>query len=104
MAHRWRHANPNSPASQARRRTYASPEHRRLRAPIQTKLDAGLPTHCWRCGTRLTGHDWHLGHDDHNRNIYRGAECVRCNLKAAAKAGRQAQRAQQTRSVRRRSL
>ena len=64
-------------------------EHQRRRATIQAAIDAGTPIHCWRCGKRITGTDWHLGHDDRDRAITRGAECVDCNLRAAGQASHQ---------------
>ena len=44
---------------------------------------------CWRpqCQRPINhGDRWHLGHDDHDRAIIRGPECVHCNLSAAGKA------------------
>lgn len=60
-------------------------EHDQLRARWQRRLDAGEVVHCWRCQLRgvLTVIDpkaWHLGHDDADRSVYRGPECVPCNL------------------------
>ena len=60
--------------------------HRQLRAKLAPKVAAGL-IDCWRCGKNLRGHQWHLGHDDNDRTIYRGAECAACNLGAAARKG-----------------
>lgn len=80
------HRKPRNAASAARARQYASPEHRARRKTIQAQLDAGLPVHCWRCGRQIH-RTFHLGHDDHNRDVYRGAECPPCNVKAAARKG-----------------
>ena len=33
------------------------------------------------------GMKWHLGHDDNDRRVYRGPECVGCRLRAAASKG-----------------
>jgi len=39
---------------------------------------------CWRCGEPIAPSDeWHLGHDDHDRAVIRGAEHAHCNLSAA---------------------
>ena len=39
---------------------------------------------CWRCQAPLDPSEpWDLGHDDHDRAIYRGPECLRCNRAAA---------------------
>ena len=61
--------------------------HQQLRARWQYRIDSGEPVTCWRpgCGRRITGTDWHLGHDDHDRSKYRGPECIHCNLSAAGK-------------------
>jgi hypothetical protein len=61
--------------------------HQKLRARWQARIDAGETITCWRpdCSNRITGTDWHLGHDDDDRSKYRGPECVQCNLSAAAR-------------------
>lgn len=54
--------------------------HQKLRA--QVKRDVVDPGNgwCWRCGKWLDpALPWHLGHDDHDRTLYRGPECVKCN-------------------------
>lgn len=106
MANGWHRTNPNNPATQARRARYTSREHRQLRATIQTQIDHGVPTYCWRptCRKQLTGRAWHLGHDDHDPTIYRGAECIPCNLRAAARKGNAVQRARRAAHVKRRRL
>jgi hypothetical protein len=46
---------------------------------------------CWRCGRLIVpGSVWNLGHDDHDRSVYRGPEHERCNL---ATSGRKKPRA-----------
>jgi hypothetical protein len=62
-------------------------EHQRLRADWQKRIDAGEHVTCWRpeCGATITGTAWHLGHDDLDRSITRGPECIACNLSAAGK-------------------
>ena len=41
---------------------------------------------CWRCLTPIDpDQPWDLGHDDHDRTIYRGPECLRCNRATAAR-------------------
>ena len=54
-------------------------EHQRRRAAIQRRIDTGETVTCWRCGAQITGRAWDLGHDDRDRSITRGAECVTCN-------------------------
>ena len=61
------------------------PEHQRERRRIQRLIDAGEDVRCWRCGIQLTGHDWHLDHDD-DRSRYRGPACAPCNLHLAGRA------------------
>lgn len=65
-------------------RGYGS-EHDRLRAAWQAILDTGKPIICWRpgCGKRIDPKTWDLGHDDHDRTIYRGPECIGCNRATA---------------------
>ena len=60
--------------------------HQQIRAAWQARIDAGEDVRCWRpkCGRPLTGRRWHLGHDDWS-DAYRGPECIRCNLEAAAR-------------------
>lgn len=57
-------------------------QHRQMRARWQQRIDAGETVLCWRCGLELHGTDWHLGHDDDDRSVYRGPECTTCNLRA----------------------
>lgn len=61
--------------------------HDALRAAWQRRIDAGEVVHCWRpgCHVRIVGRAWHLGHDDRDRSITRGPECIACNLSAAGR-------------------
>ena len=86
MANGW-HRKRTTPADIERQRQYDSTEHRKLRAQCKRDVDAGNG-HCWRCGTWIQpGTAWHLGHDDNDRSLYRGIECVPCNLTTAARKG-----------------
>ena len=43
-------------------------------------MDRGEVVICWRCAENGQPHEvdpgcWDLGHDDHDRSIYRGPEC-----------------------------
>ena len=64
----------------------ADATHKRTRAAYQRRIDAGETLHCWRCHEAIDPTDWHLGHDDDDRSIYRGPECPSCNLSAAGRA------------------
>lgn len=62
-------------------------EHEQARARMAPLVEAGL-AHCWRCGRWLNPDEpWDAGHDDLDRTIYRGPECLPCNR---ATAGRHA--------------
>jgi hypothetical protein len=61
--------------------------HQRLRREYELRMRAGEVFHCWRCGAEIDPDAWHLGHDDHDRSVYRGPECVPCNT-ATHEAGR----------------
>ena len=53
--------------------------HRSLRKAFVPEHKAGTLT-CWRCRELIPPTEpFDLGHDDQDRNIYRGAEHVRCN-------------------------
>ena len=99
------HRKRATPADVARAKQYASREHRELRAAIKARISRGEHVTCWRCGAQLTLR-FHLGHDDNNRQIYRGPECPSCNVKAAARKGAQAVNSlrRRPRPVRRRNL
>lgn len=67
-------------------------EHRRLRRKVARQVEAG-EAYCWRCLEEgktkeqawiPPGSDWHLGHDDRDRSIYRGAEHALCNVRTMA--------------------
>lgn len=78
-----------TPASEARRREYASPAYRRARAAAKRVVDKG-EAYCWRPECRRwldPDRPWHMGHDDDDRTVLRGPECPPCNLKAAASKG-----------------
>lgn len=54
-------------------------QHQQLRAKLKRTVDAGHAV-CWRCSRPIIpGTPWHLGHDDHDRRLYRGPEHARCN-------------------------
>ena len=53
--------------------------HQKLRRALEPKVATGR-VRCWRCGNLiLRGQKWDLGHDDDNRQIYRGPEHLKCN-------------------------
>lgn len=83
----WHRKNKNTAAEAARNAKYASPEHKAARRQIRALLEQGVTLACWRCGERITPGAWHVGHDDVQVNLTRGAECRPCNLKAAASKG-----------------
>ena len=59
-------------------------EHQAIRAQLVATLQAGQALACWRCGKPIaSANDMHVGHDDHDRSITRGAEHKLCNLRAA---------------------
>lgn len=63
-------------AGNTTQRGYGS-HHQKLRKQIKPQIDAGK-VNCWRCGDRIEpSQEWDLGHDDHNRNQYRGPEHAR---------------------------
>jgi len=67
---RRRHWNARGTTTQ---RGYGA-DHRALREQWRPLVEAG-DVLCWRCGQRIEpGDDWDLGHDDHDRSIYRGPE------------------------------
>jgi hypothetical protein len=66
--------------------------HQQLRARVAQIVAAGRAV-CWRCGRPIRpGARWDLGHDDHDRSLYRGPEHLRCN-RATAGRGRRPVRA-----------
>jgi hypothetical protein len=48
-------------------------------------MKAGETFTCWRCGAPIDPNNWHLGHDDYDRRLYRGPECPPCNLATAGR-------------------
>lgn len=61
--------------------------HQTLRRYWTPYVNAGLVT-CWRCNRLIQpGTPWDLGHDDHDRSVYRGPEHAHCNRSAAALKG-----------------
>lgn len=54
-------------------------DHQRLRAEYQALMNRGESFACWRCDDEIDPEHWHLGHDDYDRTVYRGPECVPCN-------------------------
>lgn len=105
MANRWHTARRDTPATQARRRKYNSPEHRAAAAEYKRRRTNGELLQCWRCQLPILG-AVHVGHDDHDTNLIRGPEHATCNLKAAARKGRATQlqaRKATLRTVRRRN-
>lgn len=83
----WASKRRPTAADRQRARDYNSAEHKAHRKAGQRLVDSGQ-AHCWRCGNYLPpGKPWHVGHDDNDRRITRGPECVPCNLTAAARKG-----------------
>lgn len=53
--------------------------HKDLRARWAPIVATGRVA-CWRCGHLIArGQVWALGHDDLDRSVYRGPECIPCN-------------------------
>ena len=53
--------------------------HQKERDSWRPLVAAGF-VDCWRCERRIEpGEPWHLGHDDHDRTVYRGPEHAACN-------------------------
>jgi hypothetical protein len=70
--------NLQAPRAKTAARGYGR-AHQLLRARWAPRVAAG-GVDCWRCGQPIRAdEDWHLGHDDHDRTIYRGPEHVGCN-------------------------
>lgn len=79
------HARAKDRARGTRQARGYDKHHDRLRAEYQRRMDAGEQFICWRCAEQGKPHhvdpaDWHLGHDDLNRSVYRGPECPAGNL------------------------
>ena len=61
--------------------------HQALRKRVAVLVASGAAV-CWRCSRPiLPWMAWDLGHDDYDRNIYRGPEHRRCNRSSAATRG-----------------
>jgi hypothetical protein len=90
----WRRKRTGTPAELARRAEYTSPGYRAVSRALAAEVERGAG-YCWRCGRWLDPHArgrrgerlWHVGHDDQDRSVIRGAECRDCNLRAAARKG-----------------
>ena len=83
----WHRKDHSSAASQARAAQYRTPAYKAARAALKGQIDAGLGS-CWRCGRWIApGSAWHVGHDDNDRSVIRGAEHAGENLKAGASKG-----------------
>ena len=75
LKHR-READKARGSREARGYDYA---HREFRKAFIPEHQAGTLI-CWRCRELIPASEpFHLGHDDHDRSMYRGAEHVRCN-------------------------
>lgn len=73
-------------------RGYGADHVRRTRV-WRRKIDAG-GVECWRCGQPIPpGAAFHLGHDDDDRSVYRGAEHPLCNTRAAGVKSQKLRRA-----------
>lgn len=59
--------------------------HKHSRATYEHAVLQGR-VRCWRCELPIRPDEaWDLGHDDHDRTLYRGPEHQHCNRSAAAK-------------------
>lgn len=89
MANGW-HRKNDTPAERARRAKYNDHPHQQARTHYAAEIAAGRGV-CWRCGRDIPpgtpSRSWHVGHDDHDPSIIRGAEHATCNLKAGARKG-----------------
>ncbi len=53
--------------------------HQRVREGWRPVVESGDAV-CWRCGVGIHPDEpWDLGHDDNNRDVYRGPEHRACN-------------------------
>lgn len=94
----WARKRKDTAAELARDARYRTPEYRAAERALRTAVEAGRGL-CWRCGgwidpsarvwrgRRGWMRAWHVGHDDRDPSVIRGAEHERCNLRAAARAG-----------------
>lgn len=66
-------------------------DHQTVRAQVAPMVEAGAAT-CWRCGDPIDPDGpWDLGHDDHDRSIYRGPEHPGCNRATSSRRRRRRQ-------------
>lgn len=77
---------------------YRTSEYRAAERTLKALVVSGSAS-CWRCGRWIDPaarvwrgkrgwmRAWHVGHDDVDPSVIRGAEHEWCNLRAAAKAG-----------------
>lgn len=55
-------------------------QHQKERARVKAQMEANGGAICWRCGKMITpDQPWDLGHDDIERDEYRGPEHRKCN-------------------------
>jgi hypothetical protein len=80
-----RHTRARDRARGTRQERGYDAAHVRARAQWQKFMDDGGEARCWRCGVVLDPKLWHLGHDDHDRSVYCGPECVPCNTATAGR-------------------
>lgn len=86
-ANGWGRKRLDTPAERARKAQYNSAEHKAQRAAVRALVASGR-AFCWRCRRHLPpGSKAHAGHHDTDRSRYMGAECIDCNLSAAARKG-----------------
>ena len=71
-------ARRNDKARGTRQQRGYDATHDRLRRHYTNRMNTGETFTCWRCGDPITG-PFDLGHDDHDRSIYRGPEHPACN-------------------------
>ena len=72
------------------------PAHRMRRKMLSARVEAGLE-YCARCGERIQGEPWDLGHDDYDRRLYLGPELRHCTRSAAGKKSVELQRCKTSR-------
>lgn len=67
--------------------------HQQIRARLLADLRRNPGQTCWRCGQPIAvGQLLDLGHDDHDRTVYRGLEHRHCNRAAGATLGNRRRR------------
>lgn len=83
----WHRKKLDTPAEQARRKKYASPEHQQTR---KHRVAAATPlTLCTRCGKPLgpSTREWHVPHAPNGVDYLPGLWCGPCNRSEAASRG-----------------